>query len=327
MIRAVTLCVLGTGGTISAVLSDQHLRLLSVRDLCEELPADLPRFEARDIESAPSAGLAPSDMVTIATEAINALREGAGGVVVTHGTDTMELTSLLTDLLLGDGADLGAVVFTGAMRFASHQDPDGPQNLEDAIRLGANPTARGWGALVCFGGEVHRAAQVTKVETAGLQPFRSRRGVLGLVETSPLELPLPPSRPWDMDTRVETSVGLVRTYPGMSARALELVIEGQAGVVLEGFGVMNIPPNLVPVVKDAIGGGIAVVVASRAHTSGGLDQGPESRRTLHDLGAVGSYGLSADKAWIALMAGLARTDRHSDALRAWFSTIGGWAED
>jgi L-asparaginase len=237
----------------------------------------------------------------------------------------MELTSFLTDLLLGDGAGLGTVVFTGAMRFVSHEDPDGPQNLEDAIRLAANPSARGWGPLVCFGGEIHRAAQITKVETGGLRPFRSRGGVVGLVETSPLELPQPPSRHWAMDTRAETSVALVKTFPGMSARALELLIEGQAGVVLEGFGLMNLPANLAPVLKKAVDSGVAVIVASRAQTSGGLDQGPEGHRTLHDLGAVGSYGLSADKAWIALMAGLARTDHRPDALRHWFGTIGPWA--
>ena len=296
---------------------------MPISDLCARLPGDLPNFEARDIECAPSAQLAPADMVRIATEVIGALDDGASGVVVTHGTDTMELTAFLTDILLGDGVDLSAVVFTGAMRFASHEDPDGPQNLEDAVRLAANPTARGWGALVCFGGEVHRAARATKAETAGLQPFRSRGGAL--VDSSVLELPPPFARPWAMDTRIDTSVALVKTFPGMSARALERLIEGQAGVVLEGFGVMNLAANLAPVVKDAIDNGIAVVVASRARTSGGLEQGPEGHRTLHDLGAVGSYGLNADKAWIALMAGLARTDGGTDALRRWLRTIGEWA--
>jgi L-asparaginase len=129
-----------------------------------------------------------------------------------------------------------------------------------------------------------------------------------------------------MDDRAETSVSLIKTFPGISPQSFEDLIDGRAGVVLEGFGVMNIPANLAPAIRDAVGRGIAVVVASRAQTAGGLDQGPEGHRNLHDFGAVGSYGHSADKAWVALMVGLARTDGSPDALRAWFDTVGTWVE-
>ena len=84
---------------------------------------------------------------------------------------------------------------------------------------------------------------------------------------------------------------------------------------------MNLPESLHPAIESAIKKGIAVVVGSRSLTSGGPDQGPSGHRLLHDLGAKGSYGLSASKAWVALMVGLARTNGSAEELRHWFSTI------
>jgi L-asparaginase len=100
-----------------------------------------------------------------------------------------------------------------------------------------------------------------------------------------------------------------------------LLFEDIQGLVIEGFGVMNVPETLVPAIEEAVERRVSVVVASRAQTTGGLDQGPAGHRRLHTLGAVGSYGLSANKAWVALMVGLIRTDRSPEKLREWFCTI------
>jgi L-asparaginase len=141
----VTVRVLGTGGTIAASIEGDAIRYLAVADLCGALPSVLPSMEAVDLERVASSALQASDMLAIAHEVRRSLRAGIEGVVVTQGTDTLEETAFLTDLLVGDDSDLGGVVFTGAMRFASHISPDGPGNLSDAVRLAACPAARGLG--------------------------------------------------------------------------------------------------------------------------------------------------------------------------------------
>ena len=317
-----TVRVLGTGGTIAASLRGDVIQLLPVAGLCQALPSGLPSTEALDLERVPSSALRPSDMLGIAREVLGSLRAGFEGVVVTHGTDTLEETAFFTDLLVGDDSDLGGVVFTGAMRFASHTRADGPGNLADAVRLAASPAARGLGVLVAFGGEIHAARWVTKATTSGLQPFVSPTGAIGRIGEHEIDLEVEPTPRWPSGTDAETRVALVKAYPGMSRSGLEaLLVEGVRGVVIEGFGVLNVPETLLPTIARAIDDGVAVVVASRALTSGGLDQGPRGHRVLHDLGAVGSYGLSPGKAWVALMVGLARTDGSASELRAWIECI------
>lgn len=314
--------VLGTGGTIAARLEDGSLRLLPVMELCQELPSGLPSWNAIDLVSVHSSALQPADMLGIAREVRSALREGVDGVVVTHGTDTLEETAFLTDLLLGDDSDLGGVVFTGAMRFASDPNPDGPGNLADAIRLAADPAARGQGVRVSFAGEIHSARWVTKSDTLNLQPFHSPSGAIGQPGHDEPGVRNTPTPRWSSGHDAVTQVALVKAYPGMSGTGIEALLgEGIRGLVVEGFGVMNIPDSLLSTIEKCIDQGVSVVVASRSLTSGGLDQGPPGHRHLHDLGAVGSYGLSASKAWAALMVGLARTDGSEEELRKWFTTI------
>ena len=315
--------VLGAGGTIAATLEEGALRLLPVAELCEALPPGLPLWNAIDLESVPSSALRPENMLEIARQVCLALREGAEGVVVTHGTDTMEETAFLTDLLLGDDSTLGGAVFTGAMRWASDPTSDGPGNLADAIRLAADPVARGQGVLVTFAGEIHAARWVTKSETWSLQPYRSLFGAVGHSSNGgePVIRTTPAPR-WSSGDAADTQVALVKAYPGMSGTGIEaLVTEGIRGVVIEGFGVMNVPDSLMITIEKCIDLRVAVVVASRSVTTGGLDQGPPGHRLLHQLGAIGSYGLSANKAWVALMVGLARTDGSVEELRRWLVSV------
>jgi L-asparaginase len=318
----VTVRVLGTGGTIAAYLEDDRLRLLSMKELVETLPDSLPVIDAVDLTSLPSSALLPLDMLAIAREVRSSLLAGADGVVVTHGTDTLEETAFMTDLLLGADSRQGGVVFTGAMRFASDPEPDGPRNLADAIRLAASPVAREQGVLVSFAGEVHRARTVTKVDTSVLQPFASGSGPLGHSDQAAPEVWVEAAPRWTASNGIVSHVALVKAYPGMSGVGVEaLLADGIEGLVVEGFGVFNVPGTLTAAIGKAIDQGVAVVVASRAHTSGGLDQGPVGHRQLHDLGAIGSYGLSANKAWVALMVGLSRTNGSGEELREWFRTI------
>jgi L-asparaginase len=261
-------------------------------------------------------------MLGIARTVVQALHDGAEGVVVTHGTDTLEETAFLTDLLLGNDSELGGVVFTGSMRFASDESPDGPGNLADAIRLAACPAARGLGVLVSFAGDIFTAQSATKATTLSLEPFTSPKGPIGRITADQIEIMLDPTPRRPSGREAETNVALVKAYPGMSGAGIEALInEGVRGVVIEGFGVLNVPQPLLPAIRHAIENEVAVVIGSRASTTGGLDQGPTGHRHLHEVGAIGSYGLSANKAWVALMVGLARTDGSAEELRKWFQSL------
>src|SRR6185437_11352937 len=99
-----------------------------------------------------------------------AVRPDVTGIVVTHGTDTMEESVYLTDLML---AAETPVVFTGAQRGADQPDTDGPRNFRDAVRAAAAPATRGRGALIAFAGELHAAREVRKVHTSAVRGFGS----------------------------------------------------------------------------------------------------------------------------------------------------------
>jgi L-asparaginase len=138
-------------------------------------------IEAETVANLPSAHLALSDQLRICRAARDAAREGIG-VVVTHGTDTLEETAILCDLMHDSDAP---IVFTGAIRAASAPGADGPANLMDAVSVARSEEAAGMGVLVVFGGEIHHARCARKTDTTSLTAFSSpQTGPLGRVTES-----------------------------------------------------------------------------------------------------------------------------------------------
>jgi L-asparaginase len=230
------------------------------------------------------------------------------GIVVMHGTDTMEETVYLIDLVLPAGSV--PVVLTGAQRTAADADADGPRNLRDAIRLATAPEARGLGAVVCFAGEVHAAREVAKVHTTALAPFASpgygplgHVGIGGVsIRRRPRErqpLPLPPAE--------LPRVDLIRLYAGADAVFVQAsVAAGARAIVLEGTGRGNANRTIVPAVREAVEGGVLVAVASRCR-AGAVDPayGAGGGRSLADAGAVFLGDLAGPKARVLLQVALA----------------------
>ena len=303
-----TVRVIATGGTISSHFDGEQWTNLDGRTLVAELgplPVDV---RVDDVATGPSSNLGVDDMVAIARSVRAALDEGATGVVVVHGTDTMELTAFMVQLLLGTDASRRPVVFTGSMRVHSHPAPDGPRNLRDAITVAASDAAVGREVLVCLEGVLHAADRVRKHHAASVDAFHSAPfAPVGHVTDAQVAFhePAPVRR---AATGVSGPVPLVVCYPGIAADHIDAAIGDAPAVVVEGFGDLNLPHATWGPLHRAASRGALVVLASAAFTPNAGDD------DLRSLGAVGAGGLTAQKARLAVMAALGTTTDRDDAI-------------
>jgi L-asparaginase len=313
--------LLATGGTIATatdVATGRSRPTLGGEALVSSLGglgADL-QIEPRDVSSVPSWALGPEQMAAIARAARDAAREpGVRGVVVTHGTTTLEYTAFLADLLLDVDTP---VVLTGAMRRADHSDPDGPSNLRDAILVAASDEARGIGALVVFAGRIMAAGRVWKARRLEIDAFVDLAGDLGQITDGRLELSrggdAPTRRDKPYSGRLDGRVALVKAVPGIGDWALAAIPSETRGLVIEALpGVGGLPPGLLPAVT-AIARRMPVIIASRAPmgrlpdtATGGTGE------PLRDAAVLSAGSLTAEQAYLLLMAALADTDSPGEA--------------
>lgn len=238
--------VIGAGGTIGMDGGGGGAQpRLGAGDLVAAVPGldGHAGLEARTIVNVPSAHLTLAQQLDICRAARDAAREGLG-VVVTHGTDTLEETAMLCDLLSDADAP---VVFTGAIRPASAPGADGPANLFDAVAVAASEAAAGLGTVVVFGGEIHHARVVRKTDTTSLTAFSSpQTGPLGRVtEGHPTiwsRIPRSPALdPPDLDRSVLV-VPTVAGDDGTLARAA--LATGPDGLVVGTLGAGHLMPEL-----------------------------------------------------------------------------------
>jgi L-asparaginase len=233
-------------------------------------------------------------------------REDVTGAVVTHGTDTMEESCYLADLLLQSDKP---AVFTGAQRAHDDPNPDGPSNILGAVRTAAATVARGLGAVICFAGQIHAGRDVTKVSASALATFQSYdKGALGEVDGDRVVIHRRPERRRTFAAGLpETQVPLIRLYLGFDVALVEAALAGAArGLVLEAFGRGNGPAALVPIVRAAVAAGVPVVVTSRCPT-GRVEPiyGKGGGKDLADAGAIFAGDLKGSKARLLLMVLLA----------------------
>jgi L-asparaginase len=251
--------LLATGGTISsrsrAELGGAAVASDGADDLLRSTggPHPLP-VRVVDVLRVGSYTLDVDDMLLVCTRIREVLADPAVvGVVVTHGTDTMEETAYLADLV---HADPRPVVFTGAQRAADAAEPDGPGNLVRALALAGSPDTRDRGVLVCFAGEVFPARGVRKSETLLANAF-SNPDDERWAGPRPAPLPLP-------DGGAGCRVDLVASYPGADAAHLRASLAaGAAGIVVQGTGIGNANPVLCKAVKQATVDGAVVVTSTR----------------------------------------------------------------
>lgn len=227
--------------------------------------------------------------------------DAVAGVVVTHGTDTMEESAFLADLIVSSDKP---VVFTGAQRHADEPDGDGPRNLADAIRVAAAPQARGLGALILFEQEFHAARDATKTHASRVGTFASaEHGKLGEVDDGRVIVQRRPAqrRHFRADC-VETRVDLIKLVMGSDDRFVRCAIEsGARGIVLEAFGRGNATPVVAAAVRDAVSQDIVVAVTSRCPKGRVMPiYGEGGGKDLEAAGAIFAGDLSGMKTRILL---------------------------
>ncbi len=266
--------VIATGGTIASQSSSvgkvaRTKAATLVGAVGQDRLPDNVTVSARDAGTMNSYNLTFDDTRRIAQAIREALDDGADGVVVTHGTDTMEETAFLYDLT---SQDPRPVVFTGAQHSADARDGnDGPGNIADAITVAAHPASRGRGALVVFAETILAVRGVTKVDTFAPQPYAAViGGALGLVHTGLVFYASAPE-PWqrlDFPSQeyARLRVATVVNQPNSPATDSGITVaigQGAAGVVVLGVGAGNTSWDQVAGIEAATAAGIPVVLSTR----------------------------------------------------------------
>lgn len=292
--------LLTTGGTIATTADDSGALVptISGRELLASAGPGLPEdisVTVRDLTRLDSSAITLSELDGIIAAVHADLADpDVDGIVITHGTDSMEETAIALDIFHDDDRP---VVLTGAQRSFDHPSSDGVGNLVDAIRLAADPLSRRQGVLIAFGGWTIPARGASKRHTSELDAF---------ISTTPREDRRPPALP--VVPLAGTVVPIVTAWPGSGRELIDAAVTaGAQGIVVEALGSGNMGPEMGEGVAAAAESGIPVVITTRvpagevALAYGGAGGGA----TLASRGAHGSGFLRAGQSRIILAVALA----------------------
>lgn len=303
------IAIIFNGGTISMKIDEKikaAVPSLSADEIMSMIPGveDYAEIEAYTFSSMPSPHMTLETMLKLSkftTELVE--RDDIDGVVITHGTDTLEETAYLLDLTVKTKKP---VVVTGAMRSGSELGYDGPFNLATSICTAISDEAVGRGVLVCFNGELNSASEVTKANSMALNAFRTPNfGPIGIVDNDNVIFYRDANHLEKYDvSKIEKQVALIKCVVDMDSSYIDYLIErGYGGIVIEALGRGNVPPKMVEGIKKAIELEIPVVVVSRCFEgrvfeSYGYEGGGKQ---LKNLGVIFGDTLPGQKARIKLI--------------------------
>ncbi|MFX3673965.1 MAG: asparaginase [Paenisporosarcina sp.] len=311
--------VIHTGGTISMHMNNQAGAVIpgDINPLSAEIDKLSQYAEISEIEAfnLPSPHMTPHEMLLLKNIIDQKSRQTqVDGFVITHGTDTLEETAYFLDLTIERNIP---IILTGAMRSSNEIGADGVYNLVSAVRVAISDDAIGKGVLVVMNDEVHTAHNVTKTSTSNVSTFQSPQyGPIGIITKTGIHFYHTPHLHDTFSINsIDNKVAMLKVYAGMDADLLQMIgTQGYDGIVLEGLGQGNVPPAIVPAIKNLLNQHIPVVIVSRCYN--GIAQpvyGYEGGgKMLSDLGVVFAHGLSGQKARIKLLLSLSQSDESRD---------------
>lgn len=307
--------VVATGGTIASRYVAKEGEVSSGAT-AEEMVASIPELaDIAEIRALQHSNVT-SDIIDTPTivelgRLVRSLlaKNETSGVVVTHGTATMEETAYFLDLTLDTEKP---VVLTGAMRNLVEKDADGPRNILYSSIVAAHPESRGRGVLVCFNGELHSARDAIKVHANRVNAYASRDGgAVGAVSKEGLIFFSRPERRLHIPVdHMKENVQLLMVAQGCNDLLMRACIDAKVdGIVVEGVGAGNVNLPFYYAICDALEAGIPVVLGVRIFAGTGyFAKGHEaSFRTMIERGAISAGYLSGIKARVLLMVALAHT--------------------
>lgn len=317
--------VITTGGTIAMKYdpaTDGLIPAVSGDDLIEAVPAlkEVAEIEVVEYSNVPSGHITPQMMLELSQMVDKyASNQDVSGIVITHGTDTLEETAYLLDLSV---KTLKPVCITGAMRGASETSPDGPGNILAAVMTAASEEAIGQGVLVVLNNEIHAAAEVTKTHATSTKTFESPYwGPIGFVYFDRVYIKRQPLNKIKIDAeQLENDVYLIKAVAGLDEFFFQCLIEKKAkGIVVEAFGCGNVPPAVKHGIELARAAGIVVVIATRVHAGRVVPAysylGSANSMKAADIILAGE--INGQKARLKLMLALGKTNKVSE-IRAYF---------
>jgi len=319
--------VLATGGTVAGTADPRsqagyNAGRVSPQQLLAAVPGieSRARLSAEQVSAIGSQDISESVWLDLGRRIIALAERGdVDGVVITHGTDTMEETALFLHLVVPHELP---VVLVGSMRPSTAHSADGPLNLLEAVMVAAAPSARGRGAMVVLNDTIHGAFDVTKTSTTEVQTFRSPNlGPLGHVGVTGVSFFRPPHgrRVLGLPPAPLPKVYVVPAHAGMDAALVEAACAaGARGLVLAGVGNGNAAQVAIEALAKAAAAGVAVVRSSRTGS------GPVLRNIEVDddrFGFVASQLHNPAKARVLLQLLLAHGVSGVDALQQAFDQV------
>lgn len=315
--------ILATGGTIASAGNyygdgTGTVSRASVQELLTAVPGldKVAKLSAEQFSNVASTRIGPSDWVGLSRRisAVFQERPALSGIVVTHGTDTMEETAYFLDLTVAGDRP---VVVTGSMRPADAVGADGPANLFNAVRVTVAPASRGRGTIVLMNDSVFAAREVTKTNANRVESFQAPdHGPLATVDHDTLlfsQARATRPRPFDLANVVSLPrVDIVFAYGGADSVMVDAAVAaGARGIVLAGFGRSGTPMQT-SALRRAVSKGVVVVTATRSG----------SGRVLRAPTRISAGILNPQKARVLLMLALTRTSESAEIAKI-FDEYGG----
>lgn len=307
-----TIAIFFTGGTISMSIDKGFggiVPSLSANQILEAIPdlQSIATIETIEYGHYPGPHITPHIMFDLAKRVQNTLDQAhIDGVIITHGTDTLEETAFFLDCFLTTSKP---VLIVGAMRNSSEPDWDGPRNLRDALQIAISDECKDYGVLLCLSDSINAASEATKTDTNQLHTFASFDfGPIGRISNGTVQMYRKPVRRETFPIkRIPQNVPLLKCYAGMEDTLIRCALQhGAEGLVIEAFGVGNVPPPVFYALKDAVSSKIPVVLVSRCPV-GRIEHiyaYEGAGKHLYDSGIIFADYLNGQKARIKLIAAI-----------------------